>query len=159
VKSRVCVALITVLAVIAAPVSATASAASSGCGETPESWSGTFTGDQYRANGVGPYESTITLNPVSQRVDFQIIRDTTKISGANGHDDWWIEKSSDGYQAVFRSDGGRGWGPISDFRLTAEMCDMSGHVHLATSASVIRDLLGDTTITTRVGYYLSYKSS
>jgi hypothetical protein len=154
--TKVCALLV---AFGASPVAfpAAASATATECGETRESWYGTFTGDQYQADGTGPYSSRFTLKPMTNRVDWKIAHmNGSTVGEANGHDDWWIENSAVGYQAVFRSDTGKGIGPISDFRLTAATCDR-GHVSAATSVSVLRGLSGEWTIKSRNGFPLNFK--
>jgi hypothetical protein len=155
--TKVC-ALLVALGVLPVAVPAAASATATECGETRDSWYGTFKGDQYQAGDGSQYVSTFTLKPVRHRVDWKITHENGSIVGAaDGHDDWWIEKTVDGYHAVFRSDGGRGIGPISDFRLTAATCNQTGHVSAAKSVSVMRGLSGEWTITSRDGFPLKYQ--
>jgi hypothetical protein len=112
----------------AAPAAATpdtSTAANPGCGTTMDTWSQTtLSGIQYHWDGNGfkggsrfPTRIEITgKGVVNWKID--------GVGDVRGHDTMWIEGDS----ARFRSDMGRGWGSMIEFKLHNPVCTESGRL-------------------------------
>jgi hypothetical protein len=112
----------------AAPAAATpdsSTAANAGCGTTMDTWSQTtLTGIQNHWDGTG-FKGGSKFPTRIEITDKGIVN--WKIDGVgdvSGHDRMWIEGNS----ARFRSDMGRGFGSMIEFKLHNPVCTESGRL-------------------------------
>jgi hypothetical protein len=125
-------------------LAAPCAAAPTDCGTARQSWQGvTLSGDLHHGgdDDATGYPTRIHLGG-DNIVDWWIY----VFGDAEGHDEFWTE----GNQARFRSDMGRGFGAMHDFTLIPTECDASGRVTSA-EAVVHVPVFGVTTLKTVLG--------